>query len=228
MCGRFGQTATSAELAAAFQARWSCPEPDLPRFNVAPTHDVPVLLRHDGERVLDVFRWGLIPSWAKDPAIGNRMINARAETVLEKPAFRTAFARRRCLVPAGGFYEWKKAAGSAKGPKIPHWIHPADGEPLTLAGLWETWRPARDAPPVRTFTILTTEPSADVSALHDRMPVIVAPGDRDGWLDAETPTADAAALLRPAPEGTLRAYAVSTAVNRPGYDTPDLIVALDD
>jgi putative SOS response-associated peptidase YedK len=226
MCGRFGQTATSAELAKAFQAGWACEEPRLPRFNVAPTHEVPVLLRQDGERVLDVFRWGLIPSWAKDPAIGNRMINARAETVLEKPAFRAAFARRRCVVPAGGFYEWKKA-GSAKGPKVPHWIHPADGEPLALAALWEIWRPAPEAPPVRTFTILTTEPSADVSALHDRMPVIVARGDLDGWLDAKTPAADLVSLLRAAPEGTLRAHPVSVAVNRPGYDTPDLIIPLE-
>jgi putative SOS response-associated peptidase YedK len=222
MCGRFGQTATPAELAAAFQAAWRCEEPALPRYNVAPTQPVPVLLTDGGRRLLDVFRWGLIPSWAKDARIGNKMINARAETVVEKPAYRTAFQRRRCLVPAGGFYEWKRTAGG----KVPHWIHPADGGALTFAGLWESWRPEKGADPVHTFTILTTTPSADVAGIHDRMPVIVAPGDRDGWLDPEAPVADLLPLLRPAPDGYLRTHPVSTAVNRPTYDGPDLIVAV--
>ncbi len=219
MCGRFGQTASSAELAAAFEASWQCAEPELPRYNVAPTQHVPVLLSAGGRRVLDVFRWGLIPSWAKDAAIGNKMINARAEGVAEKPAYRAAFQRRRCLVPASGFYEWKKAAGG----KIPHWIHAADDGPLTFAGLWEIWRPAKDAEPVLTFTILTTTPSADVAGIHDRMPVIVAQGDRDAWLDAETPAGDLLALLHAAPDGTLRMHPVSTAVNRPANDGPALI-----
>jgi putative SOS response-associated peptidase YedK len=219
MCGRFGQTATSAELAAAFEAAWRCAEPELPRYNVAPTQDVPVLLSDAGRRVLDVFRWGLIPSWAKDAAIGNRMINARAEGVTEKPAFRAAFQRRRCLVPAGGFYEWKKV-GKAK---VPQWIHAADGSPLTFAGLWEAWRPARDAEPVLTFTILTTSPNLDVAGIHDRMPVIVAAADRDAWLGADTPAGDLLALLRSAPDGLLRSHPVSTAVNRPAFDGPELI-----
>jgi putative SOS response-associated peptidase YedK len=220
MCGRFGQKASSAELAAVFEASWRCAEPELPRFNIAPTQHVPVLLSDAGRRVLDVFRWGLIPSWARDDKIGNKMINARAESVAEKPAYRAAFQRRRCLVPASGFYEWKKAGKV----KVPHWIHSADGQPLTFAGLWEIWRPVKDAEPVHTFTILTTTPSADVSGIHDRMPVIVAPGDRDGWLDAGTPAADLLALLRAAPDGTLRMHAVSTAVNRPTFDGPELIV----
>ena len=220
MCGRFGQKASAAELAAAFEAAWRCEEPQLPRLNIAPTEHAPVLLLKDGRRVLDVFRWGLIPSWATDAKIGNRMINARAEGVLEKPAYRAAFQRRRCLVPASGFYEWKKVGKV----KVPQWIHPADGLPLTFAGLWEAWRPAKDAEPVLTFTILTTTPSADVAGIHDRMPVIVAPLDRDAWLDAGTAPADLAALLRPAPDGLLLHHAVSTAVNRPAYDGPELIV----
>jgi len=220
MCGRFGQKASSAELAAAFEAAWRCEEPRLPRFNIAPTQHVPVLLRQDDDRVLDVFRWGLIPSWAKDASIGNKMINARAESVLEsKPAYRAAFQRRRCLVPASGFYEWQKV-GKAK---VPRWIHAADGMMLTLAGLWESWRPQKDAEPVLTFTIVTTTPNTDVAGIHDRMPVIVVPGDRAAWLDAETPATDLATLLRPAPDGLLRSYAVSTAVNRPIYDGPELI-----
>ena len=221
MCGRFGQTASSAELAAAFEASWQCVEPELPRYNVAPTQDVPVLLSAGGRRVLDVFRWGLIPSWAKDAKIGNKMINARAETVVEKPAYRSAFQRRRCLVPASGFYEWKKTPGG----KVPHWIHPADGALLTFAGVWEAWRPAKDAEPVLSFTILTTTPSADVAEVHDRMPVVVAREHRDAWLGAETPAADLLALLRPAPDGLLRMHAVSTVVNRPAFDGPELIEA---
>jgi putative SOS response-associated peptidase YedK len=222
VCGRFGNPVSVTELAATLEATWVCPEPELPRFNIAPTQDAPVLLGRDGRRVLDVFRWGLIPAWAKDAKIGNRMINARAETVLEKPAFRAAFQRRRCLVPAGGFYEWMKGPGG----KVPHWIHPAEGGTLTFAGLWESWRGGHDGRPVHSFVILTTAPSRDVAALHDRMPVIVAPGDRDGWLDPGAKTDDLAALLCPAPDGTLRAHPVSTAVNRPGYESPDLIVAL--
>ena len=219
MCGRFGQTASAAELAAAFEASWQCAEPELPRYNVAPTQHVPILLSAGGLRVLDVFRWGLIPWWAKDASIGNKMINARAETVVEKPAYRSAFERRRCLVPASGFYEWKKTPDG----KVPHWIHAADGAPLTFAGVWESWRPAKDAEPVLTFTILTTTPNADVAPLHDRMPVVVAREHRDAWLAAETPADELLPLLRPAPDGLLRMYAVSTAVNRPAFDGPELI-----
>jgi putative SOS response-associated peptidase YedK len=219
MCGRFGQTATPAELAAAFDAQWRCPEPALPRFNISPTQHVPVLLLEEGRRVLDMFRWGLIPGWAKDASIGQKMINARAETVAEKPAYRAALARRRCLIPAAGFYEWKKVGKV----KVPHWIHPAGGAPLAFAGLWEVWRP-KDAEPVQSFTILTTTPSADVAGLHDRMPVILDGAGREAWLSAGTSVDDLTALLRPAPDGFLRAHPVSTAVNRPVYDGPELIV----
>lgn len=220
MCGRFGQTATAAELAAAFEAAWRHEAPaDLPRFNIAPTQDAPVLRMKDGVRVLDAYRWGLIPSWAKDASIGARMINARAESVLEKPAFRAAFERRRCLVPASGFYEWRKTAAG----KVPQWIYPVDGAPLTFAGLWEFWKPVQDAEPVLTFTILTTTPSADVAMVHDRMPVVVAPADRNAWLDKETREDALAALLRPAPDGSLRMHAVSTAVNRATNEGPALI-----
>jgi len=218
MCGRFGQKATAAELAAAFEAAWRCPAPELPRLNIAPTEHAPVLLLREGRRVLDVFRWGLIPSWAKDGKIGSRMINARVEGLAEKPAFRAAFERRRCLVPASGFYEWKKTPAG----RIPHWIHAADGAPLTFAGLWEFWRPDREAEPVLTFTIVTTTPNLDVAPLHDRMPVVVAPAARDTWMDAATPAGELAAMLAPAPDGLLRTHAVSTAVNRAGYDGPEL------
>jgi len=224
MCGRFGQKASAAELAAAFEAAWRCPEPELPRLNIAPTEHAPVLMLRDGRRVLDVFRWGLIPSWAKDGKIGNRMINARVEGLAEKPAYRAAFERRRCLVPASGFYEWRKTPSG----RSPHWIHAADGTPLTFAALWEFWRRDREAEPVLTFTILTTTPNADVAPLHDRMPVVVAPAARDRWMDAATPAPDLAAMLAPAPDGLLRAHPVSTAVNRAGYDAPDLTDPIED
>ena len=219
MCGRFGTPFTSVDLADALAAVWNFPEPQLPRFNVAPTQHAPVLLQKEGRRVLDMVRWGLIPSWARDGSIGNKMINARAETVVEKPSYRSAFAKRRCLVPAGGFFEWKREGKV----KVPHWIHPAEGGPITFAGLWESWRPAPDAEWVQTFTIITTTPSAEVAGIHDRMPVIVAPGDRSEWLDPASPAEALAALLRPAPDGYLTTYPVSTAVNRPTYDGPDLI-----
>jgi putative SOS response-associated peptidase YedK len=151
MCGRYTVVADGYELTEHLKARWRSARLAAPRFNIAPTQHAPVLLRDQGENVLDMYRWGLIPFWAKDPAIGNRMINARAETVREKPAFRNAFERRRCLVPASGFFEWQKAGKS----KVPHWIHPADGDLLTLAGLWERWAP-EDAEPVYSYTILTT------------------------------------------------------------------------
>ncbi|HYJ78415.1 MAG TPA: SOS response-associated peptidase [Longimicrobiaceae bacterium] len=220
MCGRFGSTLTSAELAALYNAEWRGEEPpDLPRYNVAPTEDAPILRLRDGERVLDMFRWGLIPSWAKDPRIGSRMINARAETVVEKPAYRNALQRRRCLVPAGGFYEWETTASG----KVPHWLHPADGGVMTFAGLWEFWRDGQEGPPVLSFTILTTTPSRDVSGLHDRMPVIVHDRDQDTWLDPETPPVDLVELLRPAPDGFLTSHEVSRAVNKAGNEGAELI-----
>ncbi len=180
MCGRYTVVADGYELTEHLKARWRSARLAAPRFNIAPTQHAPVLLREESEAVLDMYRWGLIPSWARDPGIGNRMINARAETVREKPAFRGAFERRRCLVPASGFFEWQKADKS----KVPHWIHPAHGDLLTLAGLWEQWAP-EDAEPVYSYTILTTGANSFMQRLRERMPVIVQEEDRDRWLDPE-------------------------------------------
>lgn len=221
MCGRFGVTLTGEELSAKLVAPWRGEPLQGPRFNVAPTQHAPILLHDaDGARRLEMLRWGLIPSWAKDPSIGNKMINARADGVAEKPAFRTAFRKRRCLVPVSGFYEWRREGKT----KIPHWIRPPEETLVTLAGLWERWYP-KDAEPVTTFTILTTEANEFISSLHDRMPVIVDEADRDAWLSAETHADAVAALLRPAPEDRLTAHPVSTRVNSPANDAPDLIVA---
>jgi len=192
-----------------------------PRFNIAPTQAVAaVRARADGGRELVALTWGLIPSWSKDRTIGSRMINARAETVGEKPAFRAALRARRCLVLADGFYEWQKLGTR----KQPHHIRMRDGRPFAFAGLWERWTPA-EGDPVESCTIITTLPNEVVAPIHDRMPAILAPADLDRWLDpgARDPAA-VAALLRPYPAGDMTAYPVSLRVNSPGADDPSCVV----
>lgn len=198
-----------------------------PRFNIAPTQPVfaitaPGGIGHEGGgNTAAHFQWGLVPSWAKDPAIGVKMINARAETVAGKPAFRAAFRRRRCLIPASGFYEWQKQTG---GPKQPFWIAAADSGLLTFAGLWESWL-SPDGGELRTCTIVTTAANDQLSPIHHRMPVILAPADFDAWLDVrdETDTAAASALLRPAPAEATAARPVSARVNNVRNDDASLI-----
>jgi putative SOS response-associated peptidase YedK len=176
-------------------------------------------------RRLDLLRWGLVPYWADDPGIGNRMINARAETVAEKPAFRDSFKKRRCLVVADGFYEWKKVGG---GLKQPYRIRRRDRLPFAFAGLWDRWRDrsAAGAPPLETFTILTTAVAPEIAELHDRMPVILEPAAYDLWLDrAVADPGRLAPLLRPRGEA-LEAYPVSRLVNNPANESPDCLVAV--
>jgi putative SOS response-associated peptidase YedK len=227
MCGRFVASAPVSELAEHFVVdEIVVDEAPPPRFNVAPTLDVLAVAesRRSGQRRLGTFKWGLVPSWAKDPSIGNRMINARAESAADKPAFRTALARRRCLIPADGFYEWQRVE---KGPKRPHLIRHRDGSPLALAGLWEVWRPpgaGDDDPWLRTCTIVTTSANDAIAPLHDRMPVLVAPGDWDRWLDPSVDDPAAIAdLLVPAPADVVEIIPVSTAVNDVRNDGPDLV-----
>lgn len=168
MCGRFTLRVPAAELVEIFRL---LRRPDVqPRYNIAPTQPVAVVRRIDRGRELSMLRWGLVPSWAKDPKIGARMINARAETVATKPAFRTALRRRRCLVPADGFYEWAKSAG---GTKQPHYITRRDGRPFAFAGLWESWD-GPDGSSIESCTIVTTEANDLVGRIHDRMPVILS------------------------------------------------------
>jgi putative SOS response-associated peptidase YedK len=189
------------------------------RFNIAPTQEAPVV-RVDGagRREVAMLRWGLVPSWAQDPSIGNRMINARSETAAEKPSFRNAFRSRRCAVPATGFFEWKGEPGR----KQPFAITAADQPLFAFAGLWERWhdRSQPDAPAVETFTILTTDANSPVAAIHDRMPVIL-PADRvEAWLTA--PPAQAQALLSPY-AGPVVIRAISRQVGNPRNDTPDVL-----
>ncbi len=232
MCGRFTLRASAHDLAAAFGV-------DLranlaPRYNIAPTQPVAVLRAGmsagagaGGEgapaRAFALLRWGLIPAWARDPSIGARMINARAETLAEKPAFRTAFRARRCLVLADGFYEWEKAAD---GTRQPWFIHRADDAPFAFAGLWERWRGA-DGAAVESCVIVTTAANARLAPIHERMPVIVPPEAYDSWLDCRRwPPERVAALLRPAPDEALVAHRVSRRVNAPANDDPACVAAL--
>lgn len=188
-----------------------------PRYNAAPTQRMPVVRVFDGKRELVLLRWGLIPSWAKDPKIGNSLINARGETVHEKPAFRSAFKARRCLVPADGFYEWRKLSG---GSKQPYRITMADSSPFAFAGLWERWDKGDE--PLETFTIITTTANVLVAPIHDRMPVILDPADYDAWLESQDTTIPMA-LLQPYPAKRMSAYPVSTRVNSPRNDDAAVI-----
>lgn len=191
------------------------------RYNIAPTQEIPVVRQaRDGARELVAMRWGLIPSWAKDASIGSKLINARCESAAEKPAFRSAFRTRRCIVPASGFYEWKKEGSS----KQPHYIERADGAPILMAGLWESWPDPASGERVESCTILTTEANEAISTLHNRMPAVLEPEQCDTWLDAscEEP-ARLAEILRPAAEGVLSFHPVSPRVNSVRNDDASLI-----
>jgi putative SOS response-associated peptidase YedK len=224
MCGRY-VTPGQAEIERDWHYGWpgNSPERDIARivYNAAPTQRLPVFRIH-AERGPELvrLRWGLIPSWAKDAAIGARMINARGETVAEKPAFRAAFRRRRCLVPMKGFYEWKKTASG----KVPYYIHLKNADIFAAAGLYEYW-PGRDgAEPVESYTIITTEANDMMAKLHDRMPVILAEKDHAAWLDPKNEgKGTLQALLKPYPPGEMLAYPVSTRVNNPKNDDPELL-----
>jgi len=197
-------------------------DPGAPSWNVAPRAEVLTIVDKDRTRRLGRMRWGLVPSWATDPSVGDRMINARAESVLEKPAFRTAIERRRCIVPADGFYEWERV-GSRKQPMF---IHDRSGRPLAFAGLWAVWRDpdVPDGPWLRSCTIVTTDANATVAPVHDRMPVMLAPDAWSRWLDRDITDGDAVVdLLRPAPDDLLELWPVSPRVNSARHDDERLI-----
>jgi putative SOS response-associated peptidase YedK len=220
MCGRYSITTAPEAMRRLF--RFTNPVPELPpRYNAAPTDKLPVVrLDREGNRELAVLRWGLIPFWAKDEKIGFKSINARAETASTAPAFREAFRHRHCLVPATGFYEWKKLPG---GGKQPYNIRMRDGSPMAFAGLWERWRKGQE--PIETFTIITGQPNSLTAELHDRMPVILEPDHWDTWLAARDMVA-MQAMLQPFPAQLMRAYPVSQKVGNVKNDTPDLIEPL--
>ena len=215
MCGRFGTTFNYTKLKALWNLRG-----DLfdfgPRYNIAPSQDVPVIVRNDEHNELKPMRWGLVPSWAPDRSIGQRMINARSETLLEKPSFKQLVTRRRCLVPADGFYEWRREGKR----KVPMWIHLKSKEPFAFAGLWDRWLDRDSGSDLYSFTIITTRPNALLKPIHDRMPVIYdAPMGRQ-WLESFGGRAMELDLaLQPLPSELMEAYEVSTLVNSPENDS---------
>ena len=205
MCGRYTLTSPIDRLAQEFDLDGGIGELQ-PNYNVAPTQSVATVIAENGGRRLEMLRWGLVPSWADDPEIGSRMINARAETAPEKPSFRSAFKRRRCLIPSDGFYEWKREEGG----KQPYYIHMQDGRPFAFAGLWESWHDE-----LRTCAIITTRANELVAGVHDRMPVILPRENYDAWLDPEADKEELVSLLRPYPGDDLETFPVSRFVNSP-------------
>lgn len=239
MCGRYTLLAQANELAAEFHVS------DIanlaPRYNIAPTQTVPIVRLHNlvphsdmavvrqsdtgGGRRLDFLRWGLIPRWAKDTKIAYRTINARAETVATQPAFREAFKKRRCIVPASGFFEWQKSMKGGKEVKQPLYIRRPDRRPIALAGLWERWE-GPDGSVIESFTIITTDANDSVRPFHNRMPVILRPGDYEAWLNPQSKPELLQSLLKPCPADWLVASPVSKQVNNARNDDPACIEEL--
>jgi len=213
MCGRFSLTHSIETVGCTFRASGDINYPK--RYNIAPSQRVPIVGSSDGKhRKMALMQWGLIPSWARDASIGNRLINARAETIEEKPSFRMAYQSRRCIVPASGFYEWKRYGSR----KQPYYIQSASKGLLALAGLWESWNGPDGV--VYSFTIITTKPNELMKTIHDRMPVIIAPDYFEQWLNCRDYSGkDVSHLLRPVAADTLEAFPVSSLVNSPSNDS---------
>jgi putative SOS response-associated peptidase YedK len=222
MCGRFTIMVDAEDMQEQLELG-SMPANWRPRYNIAPTQPVAVV-SDARSRQVEWMRWGLVPSWAKDLEIGNRLINARSETVMEKPSFRSAFANRRCILLADGFYEWQRLAGQ-QGPAAPFHFHRKDRKPFGMAGLWETWR-SPEGNIVRSCTILTTQANQVVRPVHDRMPVMLSGTELWRWI-LPAPAAVHQAMLLPYPDEEMEAVAVSRMVNRSDYESPDCILPLN-
>lgn len=222
MCGRFTLSVSAENLKEAF-ADFVFPTTYAPRYNIAPTQPV-LAIPNDGSKRADFFVWGLIPSWAKDPSMANRLINARGESLAEKPAFRGAYKYRRCLVLADGFYEWAARPGTKA--KTPYFVHLKSGEPFAFAGLWEEWH-APDGSMIRSCTIITTTPNELMASIHNRMPAILAPADYMVWLDPAPQSPERLrSLIRPFPAERMEMYPVSSLVNSPANDRAECLVPL--
>jgi putative SOS response-associated peptidase YedK len=222
MCGRFNLRTNPTSFEGFFRAAAPAEGRQLLlRYNIAPTQPVLAIRENDGRREAVSLLWGLIPSWSRDPKIGSKLINARSETAAEKPSFRAAFKRRRCLIPASGFYEWDQHTQ----PKQPYHITPARSELMAFAGLWEHWSPHGEEP-LETCTILTTSANGTLTPIHERMPVILAPEEFDAWLKADTSTAKLQSLLAPATDDFLELTPISTTVNNVRHTGPECIEPL--
>jgi putative SOS response-associated peptidase YedK len=218
MCGRFSLSIPIPDLIRYFRlSKWLEYEK---RYNIAPSQEIAVIRQTGDERELSMVHWGLVPHWAKDAKIGYKMINARAETLAAKPPFRDPFQHRRCIIPASGFYEWKKGARGRE----PYYLFRRDGAPLALAGLWERWEnPANPGEGMESCVIVTTTANRVVAPLHHRMPAILEREEIDAWFSHHQHTKDLLALLRPAAEGVLDLYPVSEFVNRPGNEGEECV-----
>jgi putative SOS response-associated peptidase YedK len=217
MCGRFAQVQSISDLIKAYFLDDVLVEIP-PSFNIAPGSNILSIIKRDGKRLLVGFQWGLVPHWAKEASVGHKMINARAESIAEKPSFRGAFRSRRCLIPASGFYEWKQEGRV----KVPHYIRLASGRTFTFAGIHESWTSPAGTE-VSTCAIITTGPNEVMKQIHNRMPVILSDSNHDRWLEPDLKPEDAQALLAPYAGDNMEAYPVSTLVNSPKNDTPECI-----
>ena len=225
MCGRFTSKAKPKEIEKEFNVKVKEENLFKPRYNIAPTQTIPVVLESGGERIVEGFRWGLIPCWAKDESIGNKLINARAETLAEKPSFRDAFRSHRCIVPASGFYEWQK---TGTGAKQPFYFYLKDKEVFGFAGLYEEWLDKETGEQIETCTIITTEANEVLEPVHERMPAILKAEYYDQWLDAkEKDTDKLQRFLAPYPSAEMASYKVSKSVNIPDNDSPELIKEIE-
>lgn len=216
MCGRYASYTAPEAMRRLFRYVGMPNFP--PRYNIAPTQPIAIVRLANGERQFALVRWGFIPAWVKDPKTVSLMFNARGETAAEKPAYKNAMKRRRCLVPADGFFEWKRESEG----KRPYWVHPRAGGPIAFAGLWEAWM-GPNGEELETAAIITTAANDTLRPLHDRMPVVVPPDAFDMWLDPNADPQMAASLIAPAPNNFFAAYEVSGAVNRAANDDPSLL-----
>jgi putative SOS response-associated peptidase YedK len=233
MCGRFTLHHSTQEIAERFAVQKVLFEPE-PRYNIAPSQSIAAVTVQGpkSERRLEGFKWGLVPFWAKEPSIGNKMINARAESLVEKASFKYALTQRRCLIPADGFYEWKQDGHTAakKAARQPMHIHLKDQALFAFAGLWEEWRPKDEpeAKSLRSCTIITTTPNKLLATMHHRMAVILRPEDEAAWLDPNLREPDdILKLLQPYPDGDMSAFPVATLINQPAFDAADCILPLE-
>ncbi len=225
MCGRFVSVADKKKIEKEFNIEIADGNPVAPRYNIAPTQTIAAITEIKNARELALFKWGLIPSWAKDDSIGSKLINARAETLQEKPSFREAFRVRRCIIPASGFYEWQK---TSKGAKQPFYFYLKDKSIFGFAGLWEEWRNKQTGEMTETCTIITTEENEVLKQVHDQMPVILKSDDYDFWLDEKVKdTEKLQNLLVPYPAKEMDSHAVSCSVNSPAADSEELIAPLN-
>jgi putative SOS response-associated peptidase YedK len=224
MCGRFGLTRPEALKLERFGI--SELPPLVPRYNIPPSSDILVVRERKGVTEAETIRWGLVPSWAKDPTIGNRMANVRSDTALDKPSFNAAMQRRRCLIPADVFYEWQDVPGQKK--RRPYAVALNDGELFALGGIWEAWRPKDGGEWLITCAILTTEPNDLLAPIHDRMPVIIRPDDYESWLSRSTKTAVVSRLVEPFATDEMRAWEISPLVNDPRTDDARVITPVSD